>query len=316
MTFLFDMGDRVEAMLESGRKIMCDAIDEHKPVAIFAGFSGGNDSIVATHFACTEFGAQAIHCNTMTGVQLTRQHVVDVCERQGWSLMEKHAIATGPPRKRRDGTRFDPATLPCGKWNDAETAYEEFCINFGMPGPGQHARMYQRLKERLFESFKREAKQGHGKRSRVMFITGIRGDESTIRAGYKAAVDRRGGSVWVNPFYWQTAFDFELYRQEFGLPRNKVSDRIGFSGECLCGTMGSPEELDAVAEVEPEAAAKIHAIEERCRSYGLPCKWATAPAGRPKFLEGQQELFGDEPTFQPACVGCIRRQAASVGVDN
>jgi 3'-phosphoadenosine 5'-phosphosulfate sulfotransferase (PAPS reductase)/FAD synthetase len=308
---LDDMAEqRIELMLAAGRKIMLDAIEQYKPVAIFAGFSGGNDSIVATHFACTEFGATAIHANTGIGIEQSREHARNTAKKQGWEFYEKLAPVTGPPARTRDGRPFDPSVLPTGRWHDGDTKYEEFCFNFGMPGPGQHPRMYQVLKERTFEAYRREAKQGHSRRSTVIFVTGVRHDESAIRAGYQRAVSKVGGSVWVNPFYWQTKVDFEIYREEFGLPRNPVTDTVGMSGECLCGTMGTRAELDAIAKVEPETVAYIHKIESKCESLGLPCLWATRPPRKPKQPDVdplQLSLFGDEPTFQPACVGCIRR---------
>jgi 3'-phosphoadenosine 5'-phosphosulfate sulfotransferase (PAPS reductase)/FAD synthetase len=234
----------VEQMIVDGRKIMTEAIEQYKPVAIFGGFSGGDDSIVATHFAVTEFGAAVAHCNTLIGMQTNRNHVEAVVAKFGWHMVEKHATALGPPKNTRkyiDGKRvdlpFDPSTLPTGKWIDGQTAYEEYCFNFGMPGPAQHARMYQRLKERSFNTIRREAKQGHHYRSTVMIVTGIRHDESSIRAGYKRAINKTYSIVWVNPFYWHNSLSFELYRQEFGLPRNPVKPVVGISGDCMCGTM-------------------------------------------------------------------------------
>jgi 3'-phosphoadenosine 5'-phosphosulfate sulfotransferase (PAPS reductase)/FAD synthetase len=303
--------ERVEKMLENGRKIMRDAIEEYKPVAIFAGFSGGNDSVVVTHFACTEFGAAAIHCNTLIGIEESHEHARTTAARYGWHYMEKAAMPYGPPKKHKAGPRkgmdYDLTTLPTGGWQDGETAYEEFCFNFGMPGPGQHPRMYQRLKERLFFRFRKEAKQGKNRLSTVMFVTGIRHDESSRRAGYQRAVQKQGGSIWVNPFYWQDKVDFELYRDEYGLPRNPVSDIVGISGECLCGTMGSRDELDLFDRVNPSVRPYINSLEDKCESLGLPCKWATRPPKPCTSTEVQLSLFGDEPTFQPACVGCMRR---------
>lgn len=312
--FSFDAGERVEIMIDAGRKVVSDAIDQYKPVAIFGGFSGGDDSIVATHFAVTYFNASVVHCNTMIGMDVNRKHVEEVVNKYGWHLIEKHAVATGPPkttRKRIGGKRvdlpFDPSSLPNGKWFDGNTAYEEYCYNFGMPGPGQHARQYQRLKERLFNSVRREAKVGHHKRSKIMVITGIRHDESSVRAGYQRAVSKVSGTIWVNPFYWQTKSDFEMYRQEFGLPRNPVKPVVGISGDCLCGTMGSRDELHLIEKLEPEKKIYINSIEAKCESLGLPCKWGAKCPPRQKTSELQLALFGEEPTFQPACVGCIRR---------
>lgn len=315
--FSDDAEQRIEQMIDAGRKITAEAVERYKPVAIFGGFSGGDDSIVATHFAVTEFGAAVAHCNTLTGMEANRKHMGAIVDRFGWHLIEKHAVALGPPkstRKRINGKRvdlpFDPASLPTGRWQDGKTAYEEYCFNFGMPGPGQHGRQYQRLKERSFNAIRREAKQGHSRNATVMMITGIRRDESSIRAGYKRAVSKVGGTVWVNPFYWFDAVAFELYRQEFGLPRNPVKPVVGISGDCLCGTMGEPHELDLAAKLEPKRKVYIQGIELKCESLGLPCKWATRPAKKQNTNELQLTLFGDEPTWQPACVGCSRRQPA------
>lgn len=306
----------VDEMLQRGDGITSEAIETHKPVAIFAGLSGGDDSIVATHYATTRWGAAVAHCNTMTGVAINRQHVQAAVDRFGWHLIEKHAVAQGPPKSTRkyiDGKRvdlpFDPSSLPTGKWQDGDTAFEEFAVNFGMPGPGMHGRMYQRLKERSFNAIRREAKQGAKRTDCIMIITGIRRDESAIRAGYKRAVSKVGGTVWVNPFYYSNAAEFELYRQEFGLPRNPVKPVVGVSGDCLCGTFADdPNEIERAGTLDPERQADMERIEGRCESLGLPCKWGTRPPKNQRTDELQLTLFGDEPEFQPACVGCMRRR--------
>jgi 3'-phosphoadenosine 5'-phosphosulfate sulfotransferase (PAPS reductase)/FAD synthetase len=312
-----DDGRTVDEMIARGREIMRGAIEAYKPVAIFGGFSGGDDSIVACHFATSEFGAAVVHCNTMTGVQQTRDHVQVMVDKFGWHMIEKKALATGPPKSTRrkiDGKRvdlpFDPSSLPTGKWQDGETAFEEFCVNFGMPGPGMHGRMYQRLKERLFNAVRREAKKGKGRHDCIFMVTGIRRDESSIRAGYNRAVSKVGGTVWVNPFYYSTAAEFELYRQEFGLPRNPVKPIVGVSGDCLCGTFAdNPGEIVLAGKLDPGRHAEMQRIESRCESLGLPCKWGVRPERKQRTDDLQLLLFGDEPTFQPACVGCSRRKA-------
>jgi len=73
MLFDFDSG-RIESMIAQGHAIMREAIELYKPIAIFAGFSGGNDSIVATHFACENYEAASIHANTQIGIEASRQH--------------------------------------------------------------------------------------------------------------------------------------------------------------------------------------------------------------------------------------------------
>ena len=310
---------RLEIMLNAGRKITSEAIEKHKPVAVFGGFSGGDDSIVATHFAVNEFGSAVAHINTLVGLKPNREHVQRVVDRNNWHLIEKSAIASGPPKSTRkyiEGKRvdfpFDPASLPLGSWQDGESQYEEFCFNFGIPGPGMHGRMYQRLKERAFNEIRKEAKQGCKRNDCIMILTGIRCDESAIRAGYRRAVSKVGGTIWVNPFYWQNAVDFELYRQEFGLPRNPVKPVVGISGDCMCGTMKNThrDELKAAGTIDPDCERYIRNIEKVCKSNGLHCEWGKRPAKKQDKL--QLMLFGDEPTFQPACVGCHRRRGERI----
>lgn len=312
----WDIGEqKLESMLEQGHKIMRQAIETYKPVAIFAGWSGGDDSVVAAHFACGEYGAAAVHTNTLINMDKAISHVRSYADKKNWQLLEYQAIPEGPPEKHRKGPSagkpFDQKTLPTGRWIDGQTAYEEFSFNFGLPGPGMHSRMYQRLKFRGFQHFKREAKRGHHRESHVIFVTGIRHDESKIRAGYKRAIQKDGGSIWVNPFYWNSAFDFENYRQEFGLARNPVKGLIGISGDCLCGSnKGDREELEPIGIVEPQKKIYINDIESRCQSLGLPCQYGVAP---PKTKKNnrlnmmQMELFEDPPEVQPACHNCIRK---------
>lgn len=266
---MFDLdGGEIESMIQQGREIVADAIREHAPHAIVAAFSGGNDSVVATHFAVENFGAKVLHCNTGTGVRKTAEHVHRCADRFKWDLVEAFAdeCRNGKPKG------FDESSLPSGHWIDGETAYEDFVLNFGFPGPRQHNRMFNRLKERPLSAHIRKIRRARGGDGPVMIISGIRHDESSIRAGYKRAVQRedKNPRVWVNPFYWRNAGDFEVYRQEFPLPRNPVKAAIGISGECLCGAYAKPGELEAVRSVDPARAAYLDGLSDRVKANGFP----------------------------------------------
>jgi 3'-phosphoadenosine 5'-phosphosulfate sulfotransferase (PAPS reductase)/FAD synthetase len=313
----------VDAMLVRGKEIMLEAFRIAKPIALFALYSGGNDSIVSTHFACTNYRPRVLHCGTTIGIQQTKGHVRGVCSRFGWDLLMEQAIVQGPPSfswsKDAAGKRikvpFDPFLLPSGAWTDGATAYEEAVLNYGFPGPGQHGRMYQRLKERSLDRVVSDAKKDHERNRNVLLVSGIRHDESAIRAGYKSAIQKDGCKVWVNPFYFQTAADFEAYRHEFGLPRNPVSKRIGISGECLCGAFAKPGELELVRSVEPETAAAIDELSARVQANGFPWGWGERPPAwwirdQRDRKSGQLGLLDDGPTFQPMCVGCPHRRTA------
>ena len=150
--------------------------------------------------------------------------------------------------------------LPRAGWLDGTTAYEGIRFKLRIPpgravilgdvstseGAGRSSNMSASLKEGTPEG----VKGNHCVRE-----SGA--TKAAIRAGYKRAVQGRssveGDEVWVNPFYWQTAADFEMYRQEFGLPRNPSKDVVGISGECLCGANARAEdERAAIRAIEPE----------------------------------------------------------------
>jgi len=319
--------ERVEKMIAAGRAIVDAAIAEYKPVAIVAAYSSGDDSIVSTHFGMTTYGAhgcRVFNADTMVGLRPSREHLKAVCERYGWPLEIGQAIAEGPPSQmlipRDDGSRkqmkvlFDPAKLPAGRWLDGETAYEEMVLNYGFPGPGMHPIAYRRLKERPIGRMLRQLGCGAGVgKPRVLIVSGIRHDESSRRAGYRCATaEGNFGDVWANPFYWQTAADFEAYRQEFGLPRNPVKRACGISGECCCGAFGdSIAERVAYRKVDPAFADYLDQLEQRVKANGFPWGWAERPPRWWMRLKqdqktGQKSLFDDleESTFQPMCVGC------------
>src|SRR5690606_36367427 len=104
--------------------------------------------------------------------------------------------------------------------------YEEFVLEHGFPGPAQHHRMYQRLKERAIRVVTAEAKVGRGWRSRVMFVSGVRKYESKRRVALTQPMQREGGRVWVNPLFWWTTPERNAYQEAERIPRNPISEII------------------------------------------------------------------------------------------
>lgn len=305
-----DSERRVEAMIARGKEIVAEAVAEHHPVAVIAAFSGGNDSIVSTHFAAEEFGDVVVfHADTQIGVKASKEHVNDCFERFRWTGYTGRPELYGPPKYSREGGRkvpFDKAKLARGEWKDGKTAYEEYVFNFGFAGKAQHHRMCQRLKERPLRALTRNLQKKRG--DRILIVSGIRHDESAVRAGYKRAIQRdvtHRSHVWVNPFYWNDALDFEAYRQEFGLPRNPVKAKLGVSGECLCGAFAKPHERRAIREVDPDVDRYIDELEAEVCSV-FPWKWGEHP---PKGWRERSCPFDDSTGFDPMCVGCARRPA-------
>jgi 3'-phosphoadenosine 5'-phosphosulfate sulfotransferase (PAPS reductase)/FAD synthetase len=268
--------------IRQARTILDRAIVDHKPVAVYAAFSGGDDSIVSTHFTMTHVpGAQVLHVETGTGLRPTREHAEACARRLGWDM-----------RVERTPESYEALVLGRAKGYPG-----------GFPGRRMHGLMYQRLKERAFRAAVRDAKAGQDRRSRVLIVSGIRHDESDARSGYKRTESKVGSQVWLNPFYWATAADFAAYRQAFGLPANPIKPVVGISGECGCGCFACPFERHQARKVDREWSAWMDDLDNRVRAAGYPWGWEDQP---PRWFlqkcQGQGFLFDLMPG--PACYGC------------
>lgn len=256
--------------------ILGEIDDRFQPVASYACFSGGHDSLVSTHWAMANIpGCKVLHCNTGIGVERTRQYVRETCEEYGWELVEEKQ----------------------------EGVYEKWCLHFGFPGAAQHPRMYQRLKERSIAAALRKAKVGRHLRSKVIFVSGIHAGESLIRSGYDRPASKIGGQVWVNPFYYATPEEFGDYRDRNSLPLNPVKQAIGMSGECGCGAFAKKGEFKLWESVCPAFAERIKDLERRVEERGFPWGWEEGPPEW--FLEAKrgQAMFD----FMPMCSACVKR---------
>lgn len=253
------------------RDILDRAIAEHQPSHVFALFSGGHDSLVCTHLTAQHprFSA-VVHINTGIGIEETRDFVRETCERHGWPLSEYKA---------------------------PEGLYEQRCLKWGMPGgPVQHEIMYHVLKDHQIARLIREHKRGS--KDRIILSTGIRQSESERRMRlHPTAIRRDGARVWVNPILTWSALDVTRYIAEHGLERNPVVDKLHRSGECLCGALADPRELNEIAFWYPDVAARIRDLERQCFERGLPYRW------------GRERVEPPDPRqpMLPLCASCQTR---------
>jgi 3'-phosphoadenosine 5'-phosphosulfate sulfotransferase (PAPS reductase)/FAD synthetase len=223
---------------------------EHRPRRRYVLFSGGDDSLVLLHAATRLFDFDGVvHVNTGTGIPETTAFVHRMCDRWNLVLHELH-----PPES------FEQVFI------------EEPIIN-GLPGPGMHHIAYSRLKERALRAFVQREKERW--RDRIMFVTGIRADESEKRMGYgDSVIDRDGATVWVNPLYDWYDDEMRSYRERSELPRNPVAEHLHLSGECLCGSFAKPGELAQIEFFYPDVAARIRGWERLAEARGLTyCRW-------------------------------------------
>jgi 3'-phosphoadenosine 5'-phosphosulfate sulfotransferase (PAPS reductase)/FAD synthetase len=230
------------------KQLLSLAVRMYRPRKVWALCSGGNDSLCATHLATsTGLVSGVASINTTIGIALTREHANAVAARFGWPL----------------------------RWLTPPVGYRELCARFGMPGPGGHNLIYQRLKERCILQLVRESKRR--RRDRVMLITGCRLSESDRRMGHTEPIQREGSRLWVAPIINWSETQKLNYQLDNGIPRNPVTPILGISGECLCGAFAKPGEREKIARHFPEAEAEISACEAIAAVNGQPSRWGMRP---------------------------------------
>jgi 3'-phosphoadenosine 5'-phosphosulfate sulfotransferase (PAPS reductase)/FAD synthetase len=289
----------VNEKLEKAREILESAIETYQPKHIFSLLSGGHDSMTVTHFSASVLGDRldaVVHINTGIGIEQTREYVRERCKDFGWKLLEYKATEN----TKADGTP-DPKI------------YEEWVLKHGFPGPHGHRMMYVNLKQRQIDRLCRDV--GATTSEPVMFVSGVRKEESTRRMGNVKVVDVQGRSVWVSPFIEMTGIECSEYMDSHQIPRNEVKDLIHMSGECLCGAFAHPGELKEIELWFPETAAYIRDLEKKARAAGFPWGWEEQPpqwwSDRKKAEKhGQQDAFEEEALaeIQYLCVGCGKRE--------
>lgn len=240
----------------------------------FALYSGGNDSICSTDLAMRNgLADEVLHIDTEFGIRQTHEHAIYVMRSMGWP----YRVVTPP-----------------------DLSYRDFVLKHGFPGPAAHRYAYVWLKERAITEVVRQTKKNFW--DKVALITGVRNTESARRMGYNMPIIRIDARLWVAPAFTWSKADCEVYRRYYNLPKNPVSDVLGYSGECLCGAFAAPGEIKILDRHFPEEALRIHLLEQEARKARKHCVWGTRP---PKDTGEQGDLF------MPICVGCTSRSVTS-----
>jgi 3'-phosphoadenosine 5'-phosphosulfate sulfotransferase (PAPS reductase)/FAD synthetase len=262
------------------KDIIREAIDKFSPIRVLLLFSGGHDSLCSTHVSASILNEinipfEVYHGNTTIGIKETRQYVIDTCELFGWRLVIRE-----PPREK--------------------DRYESLVLNHGFPGPTKksHQIMYRCLKERALRAYvTHEVKSSPFARENVLLISGVRKHESIIRMGYTWTVKKEYSRVWCNPIFFWHKKDCENYMKENKLPRNRVKDVLGISGECLCGCFSDSGEYDKLVQHYPEAAEEIDRLDDLTTNAGFPWGWSSGPT------EWNKQQQSDKATMN-MCIRC------------
>ncbi len=259
--------------------IIRTAMADYHPRCVFALFSGGHDSLAATHFAmCRGYAEAVVHLATGTGIPQTYQFVQETCHTHHWPL-----YVYRPP--------LDEATGMEG------AQYRDFVLREGFPGPGGHRYPYVLLKERAIEQLIRDHKRH--RTDRIMLINGARKQESRRRMAHAVNRRKQKARIGVAPLVDWSTDDRDDYLEQHGLQRNLVSDLLHISGECLCGAFARPGELNEIACWFPEVANRIKQLQVEAKCAGVHSRWGTR---RPDYFK--RKRHGQLELAFPLCSSC------------
>jgi len=258
--------------------ILAGAVRDHQPAYVFALLSGGHDSLATTWLASQhpQFSG-VVHIDTGTGIPETRKFVRRVCRYYDWPLFVV--------RTNED--------------------YRTLVLAHGFPGPALHQKMYQRLKDRGINAIQREFTRPKGQA--IMYVSGIRRQESVKRMGYSQPVQVYRAQRWVNPLFDWSAYDVAAYCREHRLPRNPVKERLEMSGECLCGAYAKKGELALIEAFYPWTGRRLRRLEAEVHAAGFPWGWEEKPPAWFGEVKRGQRMH---EAFTPLCSSCNWREQA------
>jgi len=137
-------------------------------------------------------------------------------------------------------------------------------LQWGFPGINSHSPTMGMLKWHTMRRwFKKHAnKQG-------VFISGVRKFESNRRnKNFPLPISKDSGILFACPFFYKTSEWVYRYLHENGLRITPVHDKLGFSGECMCGCYAGRGEKDIMIELDPQLADYIAWLEEGVKKFG------------------------------------------------
>lgn len=243
--------------------IVAKAKADYSPIATFCLFSGGGDS-QALALRCRDAYDALAFIDTGTALPGVIEHVREFAAWIEKPLREMREFEDDPWQAFRN--------LVLGLDEDRERTPDWRPLGF--PGPGQHGRAYNRLKERQIERLLRETKVGHHRYAKVLFLTGVRRAESARRAK-RASITKKRGAIFANPLIdWGNAAT-RIYREAAGAPASDVAALMHRSGECNCGAFAvEHDERAMLKSLWPAWWARIEALEAEAEAAGQRwCRW-------------------------------------------
>lgn len=210
----------------------------------FALFSGGDDSLVATHYVMSRGWADCVvYLKTNSGLAWNVDFVRWMCDRHGWPLVVVES----------------PMELVT------------FAQRYGFPGATDHAHgwAYRYFKGRQLREIATTIE------AEPLFYTGVYPAESgRRRVNIDGRAERETTDTgdfkgwWISPLVGKGSEWVESYRDEHGLVRNPVADAIHRSGDCFCMAYGHRDEvLVDLASTFPQHYHWLMNVERRVQEY-------------------------------------------------
>lgn len=266
--------------MKQPQQILTEAIETWKPRQIVCLFSGGYDSMCATHLV-HQLDTHGVpmstwSINTLLSADGWFYYVLDVADElgfknyhifnnyKGFSQFRESVRLTGCPRNRQG-----------------------------------HTFTYQKLKERAIDAIHMNYKRDiHDK---TLFVSGMRRAESAYRANAEEH-SRVGNSnkCFVAPIVHWSDLDVARYRIENDLPDNPFYDTVKGSGDCQCN-WGNFLTLGELEMHSPYLAANNVALINKLSMDNHGYGWDGTP-------RDQLGLFDDAQLDTPfLCTNCSRR---------
>jgi len=218
-------------------------VEEYSIRSLVCCFSGGKDSLVATHYVMNELAGSnpaqlkkyVVFVDTSVMVPGTREFVEKICDSFGWNLK---VLAPKP---------------------DFWTLIGEQ----GFPMPSMHRRWCcWKLKLEPIKNFVRNLKPQRAE------VTGLRKDESYRRRKLSEVFYLKSSRVWkYAPLVDWTEKDVLRYMKEHNLPM-PPHYRLGIKETCLCGAFSNRKQMMIVKAQFPEFFRKFVELEARFKSGG------------------------------------------------
>lgn len=252
----------LQKKIDDFKRIIQVGLDKFNPKNVLVGFTGGGDSLTLLHLML-ESGIpfKPFFCNTGIGIKEQWQFIRDYCKKLNLDLIEQTPVYK---------------------------TYKQMVLSNGFPGPSAHLIMFSNLKEKsikfINDSFNGDA----------MFVTGVRVSESErrkINVTAEVQFYPKQKIKWCNPIINWDNDDKEEFLTARGIKPSPVSEKIGFSGECLCGAYAKKGEFDRIKEHFPETAKEIKDIEDVLFWVGYTWGWNENPPSGKKYEEVMENIY-------------------------